>query len=76
MDYVDIEMPLYAFGNYDANSVGANDGLDLTNILQMVVAFGNLQGPEFGFSIDNLIFTEESTVVLEGGERISFDSFD
>ena len=55
--YTDVVIPLSAFADDNSVNVGSNDGFDFENLFQVVFAFGNLQGPEFAFAIDDLGFT-------------------
>ena len=70
--YQFVEIPLSSFRKTNAAGNGAFDADD---VLQVVFAFGGLQGPEFAIAIDNLVFTEESQIRVND-LSITFDSFD
>ena len=55
-DYVTVQIPIEAFGDDNSVNPGANDGFDYTKLLQIVGAFGGIQGPEFRFAIDEVGF--------------------
>ncbi|MEM1043740.1 MAG: T9SS type A sorting domain-containing protein, partial [Bacteroidota bacterium] len=61
------QIPVASFTDENANTPGADDGFDYANLLQVVFAYGGLQGPEFTFLIDELGFSNEVTVANEPG---------
>ncbi len=62
-----VQIPLASFTDENANTPGADDGFDYANLLQVVFAYGGLQGPEFTFLIDELGFSDAVTVANEPG---------
>ena len=56
-DFVDVAIPLASFADDNSVFAGANDGFDFSNLLEIVVAIGGLQGPEFAFALDDVGFT-------------------
>ena len=73
-EYVDVLIPFSAFADDNTAGAGSDDGFDFENLEQIVFAFGGLQGPEFAFAIDEIVFTEETQ--LAPGMITEFDFFD
>ena len=73
-DFQFVEIPLSAFRKTNAREAG-NGVLDTEDILSVVMVFGGLQGPEFSFAIDELVFTDESQIDVDD-ISVSFDTFD
>jgi hypothetical protein len=67
-DYERVIIPVGTFTDDNTAGAGADDGFEYENLLQVVLAFGGLQGPEFAFAIDELGFVNSATVVSNEGE--------
>lgn len=73
-EYTFVQIPLAAFGDDNAVFAGSNDGFDFSNLLEIVVAFGGLSGPELTFALDEVVFLEQPGEL--GGTVTPFAYFD
>ncbi|MEM1127490.1 MAG: T9SS type A sorting domain-containing protein, partial [Bacteroidota bacterium] len=51
-----VQIPLRAFRDDNAVFPGQNDGFDFSQVLEVVIAFSNLQGPELRIEMDEIAF--------------------
>jgi hypothetical protein len=68
-----VQIPLASFTDDNAVTTGADDGFDFSRLAQIVFAIGNLQGDEFTFVMDELVFRDGFVDI--DGEVEEFDFF-
>lgn len=74
-DYVEVVIPLASFTDDNAVFPGLDNGFDFSKLLEIVVAFGGPQGPEFAFALDEIGFSTDIVVANESGSLDLPDSY-
>ncbi len=72
-EYNFVQIPLASFTDDNTTFPGTDDGFDFSALLEVVIAIGSPVGPEYAFTIDDIVCL---TTPAPLGPLVPFDDFD